>query len=98
MAIDKIKNNDIKQTIYTFNNLTQYNPASYYFYIGDLLTKLGLPSNALLISCNVYGWNSLGTYLSVNLSDNNQLLVFYTNGWAISAASYVTVRFQYILT
>ena len=97
MATSKIvKMQDvIKTRYYTFNNLIQYSPGSYYLTIDDVRTKAGLPKNAQVISASLAGWGGLGTGPNVEVSTNDKLWIFFSPGSNITENSYAEVRFCY---
>jgi hypothetical protein len=96
MAQSTIPNNTIKIKSFNFTNLAQYSPSGYYLYITGVKAKADIPSNATLINASISGWSGLGTTPNVQLSNDDQITVFFTSGTSITSSSRITVRFAYI--
>ena len=96
MANGKIPKTAVKIKAFTFRDLTQYSPQSYYFYIAGIKSKAGIPSEAMVVNASVGGWSGLGTAPNVQLAADDTILVLFTYGTTITNDAYITVRFAYI--
>lgn len=96
MATGTIKNTRVKSITQRFDSLSSFSPQSYYFYIGSIHTRLGLPSTAKIISAGTSGWSGLGVQpIACSMSDDDTVLVF-ANSSSIGSSSYITIRFTYV--
>lgn len=86
---------ELKTKLYKFENLAQYSPSSYYLDITGVKAKAGIPSSATIIAVAVAGWSGLGTSVGVGMNGSDGIYVFFSNGWTVSSASYITVQFAY---
>jgi len=88
---------EIKTKLFKFDNLAQYSPSSYYLSITGVKAITGIPSSATILSVNVAGWSGLGTAVGVGMNTSDGIYVFFSNGWTVSSASYITVQFAYVV-
>lgn len=84
-----------KSKVYSFTNLAQYSPGPYYLQISNVSSKAGFSPN-FLINASMVGWSGLGVNPNIQLTNGDQLYVFYTMNTSITSSAYVTVRFVYI--
>ena len=95
MASGSIKNTRLRVTSYSFSNLAQYNPGTYYLTIPNIRSKMNIPNDAIIISATLYGWANLGQNAVIGMSGENAFYILYTAGTSINTGSYVNVRVVY---
>ena len=101
-TVAKLLTETRKRTIltktYRFDNLAQYTGGgAYYRYINDVKTKAGLPANSTILTATMNGWGGISASPNVQMMSGETLLVTYANGHTLTASSYVTVRFVYMV-
>ena len=84
-----------KVKTYQFGSLQTYSPGPYYLLIPNVPSKAGFTAT-VIISASMIGWSGLGVNPAIQLTNSNQLYVFYTMNTSITSSAYVTVRFVYI--
>lgn len=83
---------------YKFENLAQYTGGgAYYRYINGVKTKAGLPTNSTILAASMAGWGGLGAAPNVQLANDDGIWVMFPNGHTLTASSYVTMRFVYMV-
>ena len=98
MASGQIQNSKLQTAVYNFTNLAQYSTFGYYLDITNVHSKMGIPTNALIVSATVHGWGYLGSGpISIGTNGNDGFWLLYQNGFTITSNSYVIIRAVYQL-